>query len=136
MSHVKNMNESCHTYEGVMSHTTTHYGTLRHTATDCNTLQEIATHCNTWRHTATDCNTLQHTATDCNTLQHTATQSARRRGHGRQHDCLISRYNDSYVCHELIDSISHMYVTNSIRRIDSMSRMRHVSRYQTVMSHI
>jgi len=102
MSHVTHMNESCHTYEWVMSCESCHVTqimkqiqlsttlpatrlihTCSKTATRCNTLQHTATWLiNTYNMTETHCNTLQHTATwlnytcnmtDCNTLQqHTA----------------------------------------------------------------
>ena len=77
------MDDSCHTYEGVMPHANESLlgvialalgvialatRTLQHTATYCSTLQHTATHCNTLQHTAVHCNTLQHTATHCNTV--------------------------------------------------------------------
>jgi len=79
-------NESCHTYEWVVSHewvvchTATHCNTLQHTATHCNTLFQMNGSCHmngscvTWMGHVTHCDTLQHTATHCNTLQHTATR--------------------------------------------------------------
>ena len=96
-SHVKHTNESCHTFEWVMSHIRKSYVTPTskscHTNESCHTYKWVmshiwmshvirvdeswltshhkgAKHCNI---PATHCNTLQHTAAHCNTLAHTAT---------------------------------------------------------------
>jgi len=62
MSHVTCLNESCPTYESVMSHS-------QHRCHGLVIWKTRPTRCITLQHTATHYNTLQHTATHCNTLQ-------------------------------------------------------------------
>ena len=58
------MNESCHTYQWVMSHTWMSH--VAHMNESCHTNGSVTSHGNTLQYTATHCNTLQHTATHYN----------------------------------------------------------------------
>jgi len=73
-SHVTNMNESCHTYEWVISQIWMNHESCASYAWELRHSRVMWIQCiMDPQYTATHCNTLQHTATHCSALQHTAT---------------------------------------------------------------